>query len=390
MTYETSGDTYKITGDTFETTEVTLSAKTWDTNADWENGKILDTPFSYSQMHAHDSRLRLGRFTDMESGSLSTEYDSTTGDISKVSISSNVAYEDTYSWKFEEQDTSNGYEAQSFNDDSAAVTNNLDEILVMRSYVYADLSGTETHNVGLNAGKMTWTDGSSNLTGEQNIVISNSGSDDNPEIKVRRAEVGFGLEYNWNRATVNNWSKNKWWLIVAVVDMADEEIRINFIDPSTNTVRDSVTLAMTTTDTTLNGWDSNGPISGNYAGMGGGQTGKLYADNHVANYIQISETTNNWEYETQTKTFSSPNKPDLQNLVYDLDGLSASSLVQLKITGSPSGGTSESHTIPLDGSKTSYSINWSNSHTDFNVTVIFEIDESDLKKYPTVDQVELL
>jgi len=84
---------------------------------------------------------------------------------------------------------------------------------------------------------------------------------------------------------------------------------------------------------------------------------------------------------TATKSFSSAQKPDLQNLSYSLNGQS----IDLDVIGSPSG-TSETVTQSLGGA-TSYSLSWSNSHTDFRVKP--KLSTSDPTQTPTISRVEL-
>lgn len=85
--------------------------------------------------------------------------------------------------------------------------------------------------------------------------------------------------------------------------------------------------------------------------------------------------------ESATKSFGSPQQPDLQNLAYSLNGES----ITLEVIGSPSG-TSETVSQVLDGS-TSYTLSWSNSHTDFRVKPVFST--SSVTVSPTFSRAEL-
>lgn len=85
-----------------------------------------------------------------------------------------------------------------------------------------------------------------------------------------------------------------------------------------------------------------------------------------------------------TKTFSSSTKPDLQNLDYSLNGVTD---IKLDIIGSPGGAGEETVTQQLDGA-TSYSLTWSNSHTDFRVK-LYPDNENDVTRTPTINKVEL-
>jgi len=87
--------------------------------------------------------------------------------------------------------------------------------------------------------------------------------------------------------------------------------------------------------------------------------------------------------ETATKSFSTAQTPDLQNLDYDLNAGS----IDLDVIGSPGTASEEVVTQTLDGS-TGYTLTWSNSHTDFrvkpNVSTTNPADNS-----PTVRVLEL-
>lgn len=85
---------------------------------------------------------------------------------------------------------------------------------------------------------------------------------------------------------------------------------------------------------------------------------------------------------TATKSFASPVKPDLQNLSYSLNGQS----IDLDVIGSPGTASEEVVTQSLGGAS-SYSLSWSNSHTDFRVKI--KLSTTDPTQTPTVSRVEL-
>lgn len=92
---------------------------------------------------------------------------------------------------------------------------------------------------------------------------------------------------------------------------------------------------------------------------------------------------------TATKTVSSPGQPDLTGLSYNLNGLGTGTGqgIDLTVIGSPGGGSEEQVTQTLDGSS-SYSLTWSNSHTDFRVQVDLYAS-SDNTTTPTLSAVSL-
>lgn len=83
---------------------------------------------------------------------------------------------------------------------------------------------------------------------------------------------------------------------------------------------------------------------------------------------------------TATKSFSSPQKPNLSGFAYNLNGQSAT----VDVVGSPGTSSEERITVPLDGS-TSYSIHdqWSDAHTDFRLEFSLSSDGSDT---PVIDE----
>jgi hypothetical protein len=86
---------------------------------------------------------------------------------------------------------------------------------------------------------------------------------------------------------------------------------------------------------------------------------------------------------TSTKAFSSAGKPNLQNLSYTLNGQN----ITLEIIGSPGTASEEVVTQSLDGS-TSYSLSWSNTHTDFRVKM--KLESTDRTTTASVSKVELV
>lgn len=86
---------------------------------------------------------------------------------------------------------------------------------------------------------------------------------------------------------------------------------------------------------------------------------------------------------TATKTFSSATAPDLQNLSYTLN----SQTIVLDVIGSPGTASEEVVSQTLDGS-TSYSLTWSNTHTDFRIKP--RLSTSDPLVTPTFSRGELI
>lgn len=85
---------------------------------------------------------------------------------------------------------------------------------------------------------------------------------------------------------------------------------------------------------------------------------------------------------TATKSFASPRQPELDSLSYSLNGES----ITLDVIGSPGTGSQETISKSLDGS-TSYTLNWSNSHTDFRIKP--RLSTSDPTTSPTFNAATL-
>lgn len=66
--------------------------------------------------------------------------------------------------------------------------------------------------------------------------------------------------------------------------------------------------------------------------------------------------------ESSTKSFGSPQEPDLSNLSYNLNGES----ITLDVIGSPGTSSEEIQSVTLDGGS-EYSLSWNNAHTDFRI-----------------------
>lgn len=67
---------------------------------------------------------------------------------------------------------------------------------------------------------------------------------------------------------------------------------------------------------------------------------------------------------TATKSFSSASAPDLTDLTYSLNGGG----IDVTVIGSPGAAGEETNTVTLDGS-TSFTLTWSNTHTDFRLKI---------------------
>lgn len=120
--------------------------------------------------------------------------------------------------------------------------------------------------------------------------------------------------------------------------------------------------------------DSWGDIDST-CGICGSDTGGEHCDDRMAMWAfwdgmwTQQEVTDFWNIfngtsylETASKTFSSARTPDFENLDYSLNG----NTLTLKAIGSPGTASEEVVSQVLDGS-TSYTLTWSDSHTDFRI-----------------------
>lgn len=116
--------------------------------------------------------------------------------------------------------------------------------------------------------------------------------------------------------------------------------------------------------------------NGGDAGGWGGVDVECWVDDITSNHASSGTLT------TQTKSMPESSRPDLQNLSYSLNGQST----DLVIIGSPGTASSEEQSVTLDGSP-SFSLNWSNPHSDFRVRL--ESSSSGENDTPKINTVEL-
>jgi hypothetical protein len=104
-----------------------------------------------------------------------------------------------------------------------------------------------------------------------------------------------------------------------------------------------------------------------------------FSAQEVSDYLYISQGS---YLTTATKTVSTAGKPDLTDLDYDLNGES----IDVTAIGSPGAAGEERVTQTLDGAS-SYSLSWSNPHTDFRVQP--EPEVADPTNSPVVRSISL-
>ena len=85
---------------------------------------------------------------------------------------------------------------------------------------------------------------------------------------------------------------------------------------------------------------------------------------------------------TDTKSFNNPQKPELDFLDYTLNG----ETIEIDVIGSPGTGSEETVSQDLDGAA-SYSLEWSNSHTDFRLKI--KPSTEDVEVTPTLSSASL-
>lgn len=130
-------------------------------------------------------------------------------------------------------------------------------------------------------------------------------------------------------------------------------------------------------------------IYGDDQGYEGEYDGRLAEPKVYTRQLTATEIQNEYDailgesiLETATKSFASLNQPNLQNLSYSLNSQS----VTLDVIGSPGTASEEIVTQTLDGSA-SYSLTWSDSHTDFRIRM--RLSSTDAEVSPTVSRMEL-
>jgi len=139
---------------------------------------------------------------------------------------------------------------------------------------------------------------------------------------------------------------------------------------------------------------ANGSSQEHYIGARADLNSGKFADARICHYMifdtalgasewsTLYDTLSSGTLTTATKSFAASTKPDLQNLSYTLNGETAS----LDIIGSPGTASEEIVTQSLTGA-TSYSLTWSNSHTDFRVKI--DTSSSSVPAAAVIGRVEL-
>jgi len=169
----------------------------------------------------------------------------------------------------------------------------------------------------------------------------------------------------------------EWYELFATFDWANDEVSFGWRDRSGNgnTDIDDGPYPMENSSSSVSEIAIGG---GNYDHSDGYSTGQAESCWHdmVTGAFRDSYLT------TATKTFSRSVQPDLQNLDYTLNGQN----ITLDVIGSPGTASEETVTQALDGS-TSYTLSWSDTHTDFRVQVL--MNAPDRNTSPSVSRVEL-
>jgi len=167
------------------------------------------------------------------------------------------------------------------------------------------------------------------------------------------------------------------------------------IDPGNSTYKLRIDETNYTTTSSKLSSDPNNPTFGQRQGGDKGFLG-----DHMTVYIAEARWCNSIIADSEdgysdgtltagTKSFSTSSKPDLQNLSYDLrgTGTGTGNGIDLDVVGSPGTGSEEVVTQSLDGAS-SYSLTWSNSHTDFEIVV--KMPRPSTPGSPELSRVELV
>jgi hypothetical protein len=186
---------------------------------------------------------------------------------------------------------------------------------------------------------------------------------------------GGRLTTGWDTAWTNSW------IHVAVTSSTSngQQIFVNGT-PAQNTDSDGDALDNTVTadfDVGKYGQRSDGSFPGEIAQL------RFYDRVLSSSEVQaLYDTGSGGNLTTASKSFSTAVKPDLQDLVYSLNGQS----ITLDVIGSPATASEETVSQSLGGSA-SYSLTWSNSHTDFRVKP--KLSTTDTTTAPTVNAITL-
>ncbi|AGM11742.1 hypothetical protein HCTV5_136 [Halovirus HCTV-5] len=226
---------------------------------------------------------------------------------------------------------------------------------------------------------------SSSLTRQ---TVLGSAEDDVSTGRTSCTWVSFADDGNIKDWTGDNWynvtsySTNTWYLIGQSYDSSTDTIT-NWVDATDHATRSSGS------DDVENG---NGVIAGLSCGR---SFNERNVDGFISDCILWDSllTSSEWNalygaasdgfLQTATKSFSSSEEPDLQNLAYSLNGES----ISLDVIGSPGTQDEEIQTQTLDGSS-SYALTWNAAHTDFRIQA--DLSTTDPEVTPVVDELELV
>jgi hypothetical protein len=205
-------------------------------------------------------------------------------------------------------------------------------------------------------------------TGIRKTILFTNDQNANFDFRVNENDV---LEM-WYSSTSSNpnitantaLSTNTWYHAGAVYDPGNDQIRLylNGSQDGSGSATSPIDYHQISGNAYgMRGSNDDEPMAGDI-GHGMAWEGVLAAAEFEELATAGGKTSNDAYLETATKSFSSTRQPDLSNLSYSLN----SQTVELDVTGSPGTADEETVTQVLDGA-TSYTLTWSNSHTDFRI-----------------------
>lgn len=322
--------------------QITTSAKTWETATDWDNA-VSESSVSHS--------------SDVISMVRGAE---TWDDLSAGSSAPSPPYEKTGAENVSTSQSLSGSNSMEYSQDPATVgTGTID------GTPYLDFSSSPETPTEITMGYWEYA-----TTNSMVYAVYNENADFMFYVGSQNPQVVYTNNGGEQELVGSpNPSYETWRKFTLTLDYANNQYDLLWEDIGGSTGDQTATGV---------GFDASATGIGGvaYGVVSNGNTINGFYDDCYGVYLDSSLT-------TATKSFSSSVSPDLQNLSYTLN----SQNITLDVIGSPGTASEEIVSQPLDGS-TGYSLSWSNSHTDFRVKV--NLNSTDRQTSPSLSRVELL
>jgi hypothetical protein len=314
---------------------------TWATSGDWD-AAVSESGVEHGSIVGANGEIRLG--TDEDDGDAAEWTNLSNG--GNLSTQDTTTYVGPYARRIDDNNQSNTYFSMDYTFSSRAINDII---------YWLNIPNNNTNN---------WIysprgyDGSTLIT-----LLGFSSAYSAGEMAIRDASSWEVIPYTY--------PDNSWFRVRQVNDYANDQYSVYTMEPGSSEVERYTNASFHEG----NSGSAIDKIGENWMyDTDGTETG--YHDHYYNFHIDAGSLT------TATKSFSNAVAPDLTDLDYTLVGES----ITLDVIGSPGTASEETVSQTLDGAS-SYSLTWSNSHTDFRVTA--NLSTADPSTTPTYRAVSL-